>query len=227
VNTTTIAEINAIKYYFGSDTTMHPIFKDLTRGIDFTGNLKDDIYLFLTANNCPKTAAHCIDVGTEARKIALLFDADPQAAEIAGWLHDISAVIPSSERIAASMDLEIEILPEEEVFPMIIHQKISRVMAREIFMITDTEILEAVACHTTLRAQSTLLDKVLFVADKIAWDQNGEPPYIQDLNKNLNKSITHGAFSYINYLWERKDTLKVVHPWLKEAYEDLKGKVNN
>lgn len=206
---------------------MHPNLKKLTKGIDFTGNLKHDIYLFLTVNNCPKTAEHCLDVGTEARKIALLFDVDPQAAEIAGWLHDISAVIPINERIAVSMDLEIEILPEEEVFPMIIHQKISRVMAREIFMIMDIEILEAVACHTTLRAKSTLLDKVLFVADKIAWDQNGDPPYIQELNKNLNKSITHAAFSYINYLWERKDTLKVVHPWVKEAYEDLKGEVNN
>ncbi|TKI93905.1 HAD family hydrolase, partial [Bacillus cereus] len=26
-----------------------------------------------------------------------------------------------------------------------------------------------------------------------------------------------------SYLWERKDTLKVIHPWLEEAYWDLKG----
>ncbi|MRC97965.1 hypothetical protein BK721_08245 [Bacillus thuringiensis serovar nigeriensis] len=31
------------------------------------------------------------------------------------------------------------------------------------------------------------------------------------------------AFVYISYLWERKDTFKVIHPWLEEAYWDLKG----
>jgi predicted HD superfamily hydrolase involved in NAD metabolism len=205
---------------------MHSIFKDLTNNIEFTGNLKHDIHLFLTANNCSKTAVHCMEVGTEARRVALLFEANPDAAEIAGWLHDISVVFPNNERIAVSRDLQIEILLEEEAFPMIIHQKLSKVMAREIFGITDIEILDAVGCHTTLRAHSTLLDQVLFVADKISWDQLGEPPYIQELNRNLNISLTHGAFSYINFLWERKDTLKVIHPWLKEAYEEIKYKVS-
>lgn len=148
-------------------------------------------------------------------------DADPEAAEIAGWLHDISAVFPNQERIAVARELGVEVLPEEEMFPMIIHQKISKVMARDIFMVTDQEILDAIGCHTTLRARSTLLDKILFVADKIAWDQAGTPPYIEDLMFNLEKSLTQGAFSYISYLWERKDALKVIHPWLKEAYEDL------
>nr|WP_307722010.1 hypothetical protein [Paenibacillus elgii] len=41
----------------------------------------------------------------------------------------------------------------------------------------------------------------------------------------MNRSLIHGAFAYINYLWERKQTLKVVHPWLKEAYEELRHRV--
>ncbi|GAF07840.1 bis(5'-nucleosyl)-tetraphosphatase (symmetrical) YqeK [Paenibacillus pini] len=205
---------------------MHTIFKNLTKNIEFSSDLKSNIHLFLTTNKCPQTADHCIDVGSEARRIALMFEANHEAAEIAGWLHDISAVFPSAERIEVSRQLQIEVLPEEELFPMIIHQKISKVMAGEIFGITDQEILEAVGCHTTLRANATLLDQVLFVADKIAWDQSGEPPYIKELNRELKKSLTHGAFAYINYLWERKETLKVIHPWLKEAYGELRNKVH-
>ena len=205
---------------------MHQLLKHLTKGIAFSGNLKsDDIHLFLTANQCPKTADHCMEVGTEARRIASMFQADPDAAEIAGWLHDISAVFPNRERIEAARQLMIEILPEEEQFPMIIHQKISKVMAREIFGITDREILDAIGGHTTLRANATLPDQVLFVADKIAWDQSGTPPYLEALKRNLEISLAHGAFAYIYYRWERKETLKVVHPWLKEAYEDLKNKL--
>ncbi|SFK82103.1 putative HD superfamily hydrolase of NAD metabolism [Paenibacillus sp. 1_12] len=178
---------------------MHSIFRNLTQNIEFTGDLKQDIQLFLSTHNCTKTAEHCMDVGAEARRLALIYEADPDAAEIAGWLHDISIVFPNNQRIAVSRELQIEILPEEEIFPMIIHQKLSKVMARDIFKITDTEILDAVGCHTTLRAHSTLLDQVVFVADKIAWDQPGEPPYIQELNRSLTISLTHGAFSYIDF----------------------------
>ena len=207
------------------DARMHTIFESLIDNIVFTGDLKTDIFLFLSANQCSETAEHCIDVGAESKRIALMYNADPQAAEVAGWLHDISAVFPNSERIEVARELHLEILPEEEQFPMIIHQKISKVMAEEIFKITDQAILNAVGCHTTLKKNSTIFDQVLFVADKISWDQRGTPPYINELNRSLQQSITHGAFAYINYLWERKETLKVVHPWLSEAYEDLKGKV--
>lgn len=200
---------------------MHAILKELTRDMSFTNDLKHDISTFLIQNQCPETAQHCMDVGREARRLALLFQVDPDEAELAGWLHDISVVIPNNERIVAAKKLNIDVLPEEETFPMIIHQKLSRVMAQDIFKITNPGILNAVSCHTTLKANSTTLDQVLFVADKIAWDQPGHPPYIQQIHKSLEVSLAHGAFSYINYLWERKETLRVVHPWLREAYEEL------
>ncbi|SDE44352.1 putative HD superfamily hydrolase of NAD metabolism [Paenibacillus sp. UNCCL117] len=200
---------------------MHAILTNLIQPMSLTGDLKSDVHTFLTANGSPHTATHCMEVGSEARRLAERFHADPEAAEIAGWLHDISTVIPNHERIEAARQLQVDILPEEERFPMIIHQKLSKVMARDIFKVTDEEILNAISCHTTLRAKSTLLDQVVFVADKIAWDQTGTPPYIDKLTDSLNTSLARGAFAYINYLWERKETLRVVHPWLKDAYEEL------
>lgn len=207
----------------GRAAGMHDILKQLAGHMRFTGDLKRDIHRFLTANHCPKTADHCMRVGEETRRIAILFDANPDDAEIAGWLHDVSAVFPNDQRIAAARELSIEILPEEEAFPMIVHQKISKVMAQDIFNIANREILDAVGCHTTLRARSTKLDQVLFVADKSAWDQSGDPPYIRELRQSLNVSLANAAFTYIDFLWQRKDTLKVVHPWLKDAYEELKA----
>jgi len=205
---------------------MHLLFEKLVQEIEFTGNMKQDIQQFLTANHSPGTAEHCMDVGTEARRIAQLYYADPERAELAGWLHDISAVFPNEERIEAARQLGIDILPEEEQFPMIIHQKLSKVMARDIFGVQDAEVLDAVGCHTTLRADASQLDLVLFVADKIAWDQQGIPPYIEELYHNLAISLEHAAFAYIQYLWERKDTLKVIHPWLADAYEQLHVQLN-
>jgi len=200
---------------------MYPLFNKFASSLTITDDLKDNISSFLYSNNCSKIAEHSLKVGTEARRIALLFNADQVAAEQAGWLHDISGIFPNHDRIVIAKELQIDVLPEEEVFPMIIHQKISRFMAEDIFQITDKEILDAVGCHTTLRANSTLLDQVLFVADKIAWDQDGEPPYIKELLRSLEISLTHAAYSYISHLWERRELLRVVHPWLKDAYEEL------
>nr|WP_307722011.1 HD domain-containing protein [Paenibacillus elgii] len=130
---------------------MHPILAEHTKPFPRTNRLRDDIRSFLSVNGCEKTAEHCMDVGTEARRIALRFGADPEAAETSGWLHDISAVIPNGDRIAVSRELGIEVLPEEEAFPIIVHQKLSVVMAQQLFGVTDTVILDAVGCHTTLR----------------------------------------------------------------------------
>ena len=69
--------------------------------------------------------------------------------------------------------------------------------------------------------QVRVLDRVVFVADKIAWDQPGIPPYLDKLLDGLELSLAHGAFVYIEGLWERKEQLKVVHPWLEAAYYDL------
>lgn len=137
---------------------------------------------------------------------------------ITGYLHDISAIYPNDQRLPIARRLGIEILREEEVFPLIIHQKISKAMAAALFDIHDPAILSAIECHTTLRSNPAKLDLVLFVADKIEWDQTGAPPYLTRLNAELDNSLENAAFSYLSYMWEQRDKLRVLHPWLKEAY---------
>ncbi|WP_377865628.1 bis(5'-nucleosyl)-tetraphosphatase (symmetrical) YqeK [Bacillus sp. R86525] len=187
-----------------------------------TGKIENDIKAFLLKYNKGCTYKHSIRVANEARKIAEIFYEDKEKAAIAGYLHDISAIFPNEERIAVAEQFGIEILQEEREFPMIIHQKLSRVIAKEIFKIEDEEVLNAICCHTTLRKHATKMDLVLFVADKLEWDQIGTPPYLLNVKKALGNSLEHAAFVYISYLWERKDTLKVIHPWLEEAYWHLK-----
>ncbi|MFK4375447.1 putative HD superfamily hydrolase involved in NAD metabolism [Bacillus sp. RC218] len=187
-----------------------------------TGKIENDIKAFLLKYNKEFTYKHSIRVANEARKIAEIFYEDEEKAAIAGYLHDISEIFPNEERIAVAEKFGIEILQEERKFPMIIHQKLSRVIAKEIFKIEDEEVLNAICCHTTLRKHATKMDLVLFVADKLEWDQIGTPPYLINVKKALGNSLEHAAFVYISYLWERKDTLKVIHPWLEEAYWYLK-----
>ena len=61
----------------------------------------------------------------------------------------------------------------------------------------------------------------MFLADKIAWDQDGRPPYASKLNKALEESLDAAVLVYLDYLWERRSQLQIIHPWLVDAREDL------
>jgi predicted HD superfamily hydrolase involved in NAD metabolism len=215
------ADILRSSYAASSAVSPHPLFVSLCGDFQFTGKVARDVPAFLRSHHQPATAIHCQQVAEEARRVAEFAQVDPAQAEIAGWLHDVSAVFPQAERAQIAHTLGLEVFPEEERFPMIVHQKLSRLMALEIFGVTDPLILDAIGCHTTLRAQATPLDKVLFVADKLAWDQPGTPPYAEELRAALECSLDQATIFFINYLWQRRDSLQVIHPWLCVAWLDL------
>ncbi len=198
------------------------ILVQLGAGLQLTGDVARDVPSFLVQHGRPDTAQHCGAVAAEARRIAALVGADTNAAEIAGWLHDISVIIPNEQRAVIAEQLGIEVLPEEAIFPMIIHQKLSAILAREIFQIEDAVILSAVGCHTTLKAGATMLDKVLFVADKLAWDQPGHAPFHAQMRAALGRSLDQAALVYLRHLWEQRANLKVLHPWAQAAYFELR-----
>ena len=198
------------------------VLTQLGAGLQLTGDIARDVPVFLTHHGRPDTVAHCGAVAAEAGRIAALVGADLDAAEVASWLHDVSVIIPSEQRAVIAKQLGIDVLPEEAIFPMIIHQKLSAMLAREIFQIGDAAILSAVGCHTTLKAGATMLDKVLFVADKLAWDQPGHAPFHDDMRAALDRSLDQAALVYLRYLWEQRATLRVLHPWAQAAYVELR-----
>ena len=204
------------------DSVLSETLGALSRGFASTGDVAVDADAFLRYHGLDHTAAHSARVAQEAERLALRFGASPDHARAAGWLHDISAVISTGDRVHAAHSLGIAVLAEEARAPMILHQKLSAALAEALFDLTDPLVLDAIRCHTTLRARASRLDKVLFVADKVAWDQAGTPPYLDGLREALDASLDRAALSYIEYLWQRRDTLLVVHPWLVDAYHDLR-----
>lgn len=200
---------------------MHELLRPYFADLSLRGSLAQDVTAVLTHHQLPRVAEHVSRVAAEARRLALRFGADPNAAETAAWLHDIGAVIPNDKRLALAAAFDVEVLPEEAEFLMILHQKLSAVVAAEVFAVTDTAVLRAIGCHTTLKANASLLDKVLFVADKIAWDQTGTPPYLAEIETAVAHSLDAAALCYLDYLWQRRHSLRVVHPWMAAAYRQL------
>lgn len=205
--------------------TKSEVLREAARDFEKSGNLARDVAVFLRLHNQSATIRHSGNVALEARKLAIRFGVDQESTTSAAWLHDISIIYPNEDRLLVAKALGISPLPEEEAFPLIIHQRISEVMAREIFGIKNASVLSAVGCHTTLKKNASGLDKVLFVADKIKWDQEGNPPYLNKILSALDVSLDMAAFSYLEFMWEKRNTLKIIHPWFREAYMQLAKKI--
>lgn len=206
---------------------MKQLLAQITGGFNFTNSIKEDSYNLFVQYGQEDTAKHCVKVANEAKRLAKLFGLDNESALTASFLHDIGRLLPGNIMVEAAYELGIEVLEEELAFPEILHQKISRVLAKELFEVKDAEVLNAIECHTTLRSKAKSLDMVLFLADKLSWDREFNQQFINKVNEGLNKSLEHACYGHIKYLYDNRENLKVLHPWTKEAYiyltQKLKG----
>jgi predicted HD superfamily hydrolase involved in NAD metabolism len=125
----------------------------------------DEITNYLKANLSEKRFRHIIGVAETARALAQKWGADADKAFLAGLVHDCAKEIPVNkavERLTASGYSPDEV---ELRSPALLHAPLGAVVAREVFGISDKEVLNAVTFHTTGRPEMSLLEKIIYVAD--------------------------------------------------------------
>lgn len=168
------------------------------------------------------TLRHVEEVAKTAVWLAKVYNLDVVKTEIAALLHDISAIMTPQEMYEIAMMRGFQIDAAEEKYHFLLHQKISKIIAREDFAIADSDILNAIECHTTLKKNASMYDKVIFIADKISWDQKGIPPYYEVLKSKVVESLDEACWFYIKYQFDN-NLLLMPHQWIIEAYEDLEA----
>lgn len=172
-------------------------------------------------NNKADVLKHVEDVASIAVELARVYNLDADKIKLAALLHDISGIMTPQEMYGFAKARGLEIDPAEEKYYALLHQRVSKIFAQEDFDITDSDILNAIECHTTLRKNASVYDKVIFIADKISWDQKGVPSYDDLLNGATAESLNEACYLYIKYQFDN-NLLVMPHQWLIEAYEDLK-----
>ena len=140
-------------------------------------NVEDGVKTLLTANDKQKTYGHAQAVADMNARIAAMYGLDEDIFKICGLLHDIAAVVKPDDMMEYAYKNDWHIDKAEVKYPFLLHQRVSKLIAEEDFEITDLRILSAVERHTTLKADPSAYDMALFVADKLAWDQEGTPPF--------------------------------------------------
>ncbi len=114
---------------------------------------------------------HSINVANCAKKLAKHYNIDEEKAYIAGMVHDIAKEfnIDENKKWIEKYNLSNELLEPE--FEKIVHANIGAVVIKELYNLDD-DICNAVLYHTVGNISMSLLDKIIYVADKIARDPN-------------------------------------------------------
>lgn len=160
---------------------------------------------------------HSECVADAAEKLALHYGADPEKAWIAGILHDIMKELPPAEMLQKMEDFGIPLTEIERSSHKLWHATLGAAYIEQVLQITDPEIVEPVRYHTTARADMTLLEEILFIADYISADRKFEG--VEEMRvlafEDLQMAVLEGCSETIQDLAARK---LAIHPNTMGAY---------
>jgi len=144
---------------------------------------------------------HSLNTMREAVKLCDIFDVNINAGAIAGLLHDCAkyANADSDVKLIASNANENEKLifdNDDHIFPEIRHAYWGEFIAKYLYGVFDKDILNSIYYHTTSRSNSSLLEIIVFVADKI--EPGRKFPRIDKLRKISYNNINAGHYECLS-----------------------------
>lgn len=119
----------------------------------------------------PERYHHSVCVQKQAMHLARLHGADWYAARIAGLVHDVCRCMPHDEQLKYICTHGILLDDFTLQYPWIWHAVAGSVYILRELGITDPSIVAAVRYHTTARAGMSVLEQVVFIADKTSSDR--------------------------------------------------------
>ncbi len=152
---------------------------------------------------------HSRNVAKEAVRLAKKYGADVQKAEIAGILHDATKETSDDEQLNLIQRAGIQMTVMELSSRKLWHAISGSAFVQAELGIDDKEIIDSIRYHTTGRANMTLLDKVIFVADFISADRDydGVDKMRKIADKDLDDAVLEGMAFTIADLAQRKITI--------------------
>lgn len=120
----------------------------------------------------PKRYYHSLCVADEAQRLAIKYGADSEKAYLAGLLHDITKNISDEEQLQMFKDFDIILDDITKGSFKLWHAVTGAAYIKNILEIDDEEIISAVRYHTTAKADMTLLEKILYLADFSSADRD-------------------------------------------------------
>jgi len=171
-----------------------------------------------------KRLEHSVNTSEIARKLAIKYDYDADKAEIAGLLHDCAKDLDykTLEKIILEYNIELDEIIKK--IPKLLHPLVGVVIAKKEFNIQDPVILDAIKRHSTGAAQMSLLDKIIYISDKIepSRNMNGVEEIKKMVEIDLNRATLMALDQGLIYLISKN---LLIHPISIEARNNILSKV--
>ncbi|KAF1084459.1 putative nicotinate-nucleotide adenylyltransferase [Sporotomaculum syntrophicum] len=163
-----------------------------------------------------KRLEHSLAVSATAVGLAELYGADRRQAEMAGLLHDCARELSDVELLAMARENHVPVVEVEELKPVLLHAPVGALLARRQFGVLDQAVLQSINLHTLGDAAMTLLDKIVFLADKTEPGRNypGVDKLRQLATQNLDQALLY-CFDNAILLAVRRGEL--IHPRIVQA----------
>ena len=135
---------------------------------------------------------HSECVAKRCVELADIYHVDKEAARLVGITHDIAKEMTNEEKIQYCKEnyLEIDDIEQENVG--LLHAKIGANIAKKEFGFSE-DLCSAIKYHTTAKANMSLLDKILYVADMTSDDRKfPDKSYVVELgNKDIDECVKY------------------------------------
>ncbi len=164
-----------------------------------------------------KRMYHSECVAAEAEKLAKAYGADSEKAWIAGILHDIMKEVPYTEQLKRMDEFGIILTELEQGAPKLWHAILGAAYIRQELGIHDPDIADPVLYHTTARANMTLPEKIVFMADYISADRKFDG--VTELRKAAYDDLDHAVLLGCGYtIQDLSAHCLAIHPDTVAAY---------
>ena len=171
--------------------------------------------------NGAKRVPHVSGVEEEAARLARRWGGDEILARRAGILHDCTKYLGLEEQLALCRKYGLELDELEQRAVKLLHSKTGACIARDVFGEPD-EVYWAIYWHTTAKADMSLLEKIIYMADYI--EPNRDFDGVERLRalayQDLDQALLLGVETTIQEMKEREQP---IHPntlqaqaWLRE-----------
>lgn len=151
---------------------------------------------------------HIQNVIELAVKLAEKYNADVEKAYTAALLHDIAKDMEVDEMVALLESADI-FIDEEYHNKNILHGPCAAVIAYENYDIDDEEILYAIYYHTFGRADMSLMEKIIFIADAAEKGRTYKNvgKIRKTMNTDLNQAVEMSLSGTISHVLSKGEVL--------------------
>lgn len=174
---------------------------------EYEGILKDKL--------TEKRFFHSLCVADEAVRLAKKYNCDVEKAETAGLLHDIMKDAPEHEHLEILSEMQTTDL--ERGSKKLWHAMTGSRYIEAKLGITDADVISAVRYHTTARADMSLLEKIIYLADFTSADRDYEG--VNELRTAVDLGLDAAMSAALQFsILDLAERMREIHPDTFEAY---------